>query len=93
MREVLRFKVRKYVAAAELIRPSTFGFRLRKNQSRLSDKSIFPQRQRPTPRDKVEHIGGAMKRTCCPDRAETNCGNGCSVLLLLLAHGAPSLRA
>ena len=45
------------------------------------------------PLDKVEHIGGAMKRTCCTNRAETNCGNDCSALLLLYAHGAPSLRA
>src|SRR4029077_12127555 len=65
---------------------------LRKNQFRLSDKSMVPQRLRPIPWDKVGHIGGAMKSTCYPDRAETNCGKGCSTLLLLFANGAPNLR-
>ena len=66
---------------------------LRKNQYRLSDKSMVPQGLRPTPWDKVEHIGGAMKSTCYMDRVETTCGNGCAVLLLLFAHGALSLCA
>ena len=66
----------------------------------IKEKSTSPQRKingsaktATNPPDKVEHIGGAMKPTCCSDRTETNFGNGCSALLLLFAHGAPSLRA
>src|SRR5262249_12692257 len=41
----------------------------------------------------MELISGAMQPTCYPDRTETDCGNGCSALLLPFAHGAPGLRA